>query len=92
MHNEDEVFGRHTSISTTLADPALTRHVVRMVEIGRTFYTLGHIIVPVDYEIQGVPALDEIRARVAHAVAEVQPEMVVDTVFTTDTTWANADV
>lgn len=51
------------------------------------------LVIPArDYGARRVEELDAIRGGVADAVAAVAPGMVVDTIFTTDPKWANADL
>ncbi len=65
----------------------MPRRVIRMVRIGREFWLLNHIFVPNDRRVCDVADLDQIRAEIADAVADAQPGMVVDTVFTSRKEW-----
>jgi cation diffusion facilitator family transporter len=65
----------------------MPKRVIRMVRIGREFWLLNHILVPKDRRVCDVADLDQIRAEIADAVADTQPGMVVDTVFTSKKEW-----
>jgi cation diffusion facilitator family transporter len=65
----------------------LPSRVIRMVRVGREFWVLIHVLVPDGQHVQTVAGLDEIRAQVVEAVAEVEPGMIVDVVFTGREEW-----
>jgi predicted Co/Zn/Cd cation transporter (cation efflux family) len=65
----------------------LEHRVIRMVRIGREFWVLNHVLVPEGSDRRGVSDFDEIRQLLIDAVRDVEPGMVVDTVFTARKDW-----
>lgn len=86
---QDEVRGR---IEAVLEAAGHTQSVIRMVRVGRTFWVMSHVVVSDAAAAASVAEFDAIRARVAATVAEIHPEMTVDTLFTADQRWAGAAV
>jgi predicted Co/Zn/Cd cation transporter (cation efflux family) len=86
---QDEVRGR---IEAVLEAAGHAQSVIRMVRVGRTFWVMVHVVVSGVAAAASVAELDAIRARVAAAVAEIHPEMTVDTLFTANQRWAGAAV
>jgi cation diffusion facilitator family transporter len=85
---EEEVQSDIRSRVEAVLDAAdLPKRVIRMVRIGREFWLLNHILVPADRRVCDVADLDEIRAAIVDAVADTQPGLVVDTVFTSRKEW-----
>jgi len=74
-------------VEAVLDAAEMPRRVIRMVRVGREFWLLNHVLVPADRRVCDVADLDEIRAAIAGAVADTQPGLVVDTVFTTKKEW-----
>ncbi len=74
-------------VEAVLDAAEMPKRVMRMVRIGREFWLLNHVLVPADRRVCDVADLDEIRAAIADAVADTEPGMVVDTVFTSKKEW-----
>lgn len=74
-------------VEAVLDGDGLKRRVIRMVRIGREFWVLSHVLLPVDRRVGDVADLDGVRERIIEAVAEVEPGMVVDTLFTARKEW-----
>lgn len=67
-----------------------TRHVrVRMVRPGRMLYLVVHVVLPEDYPLSSLTALDAIRGRVDAEVRRCHSPLVCDVVFTADPHWAS---
>lgn len=60
----------------------------RMVEVGRFFFILVHVVVDENFGARPVPELDQIRRQVEKSLEGVHPRVVLDVVFTADEYWA----
>jgi cation diffusion facilitator family transporter len=60
----------------------------RMVEVGRFFFVLIHIVVDEGFGARPVSELDQIRRQVEQSLREVHDRVVLDVVFTADEYWA----
>jgi len=67
--------------------PVRERH-VRLVRPGRTLYVLVHVVLPADWQVDGLGALDAVRERIEQAVRAAHPRLLLDVVFTADPYWA----
>lgn len=76
------------AIQTALADLPVRQLQIRMVRPGRQLYVMIHVVLPEDYPLINLAALDAIRARLRAAISAVHPNQVTDTVFTADPAWA----
>ena len=74
-------------VEAVLDAAEMPKRVIRMVRIGREFWLLNHILVPADRRVCDVADLDEIRAAILEAVADTQPGLAVETVFTSRKEW-----
>lgn len=74
-------------VEAVLDGAELQRRVIRMVRVGREFWLLSHVLVPRNHRLAEIPQLDEVRGRIVDAVAETEPGLVVDTVFTSREEW-----
>ena len=63
----------------------------RMVEVGRFFFLLFHVVVDERVGVRPVPELDRLRRQVEKALEGVHPRVVLDVVFTADDYWATAE-
>jgi predicted Co/Zn/Cd cation transporter (cation efflux family) len=77
-----------SAVESQLGDLPVRRLYVRVVQPGRTRYVSIHVILPADYVLPGLPALDEIRARTWEALQPDHPGTFLDMVFTADERWA----
>ena len=75
-------------VGEVLDAAGLPSRVIRMVRVGREFWVLVHVTVAEEHLIGTVAVLDEIREEVYRTVAEVEPGMVVDMMFTGRREWA----
>lgn len=66
--------------------PIRTIH-ARMVEVGRFFFILVHIVVDEGFGARPVAELDQIRRQVEQSLQGVHPRVVLDVVFTADNHW-----
>ena len=78
-----------TTITGALADLPTREIQVRMVKVGRTFYVLTHVILPEDWRPTSTGALDALRCRIATSLADVDLQLLTDTVFTADEHWSS---
>jgi cation diffusion facilitator family transporter len=62
----------------------------RMVQVGRYFFLLIHLVVDEGFGARPVSELDQIRREVEQSLREVHNRMVLDIVFTADDYWATA--
>ena len=86
----DEPFERRVTaaVDEALASlPVHERH-VRMVRPGRTLYVLVHVVLSERYAMDGIAALDTVRAGIDAAVRRLHSPLMVDVVFTADRRWA----
>lgn len=60
----------------------------RMVEVGRFFFILVHVVVGEEFGARPVPELDRLRRQVEQSLQGVHPRVVLDVVFTADEYWA----
>ncbi len=60
---------------------------VRMVQVGRFFYILAHLVVRPDFQ-RPMAELDDMRCQVVNALKPLYPRTVVDAVFTSEEAWA----
>jgi predicted Co/Zn/Cd cation transporter (cation efflux family) len=60
----------------------------RMVEVGRFFFILVHIVVDEGFGARPVAELDQLRRQVEQSLQGVHPRVVLDVVFTADKYWA----
>src|SRR5262249_19011226 len=60
----------------------------RMVEVGRFFFLLFHVVVDERFGVRPIPELDRLRRQVEKALEGVHPRVVLDVVFTADDYWA----
>lgn len=67
--------------------PVRTIH-ARMVEVGRFFFILAHIVVDEGFGARPIFELDQIRRQVEHSLQGVHPRVVLDVVITADDYWA----
>lgn len=64
----------------------------RMVEVGRFFFILIHVVVDERFGARPVTELDRIRRQMEQALQGVHPRVVLDVVFTADEYWATDDI
>lgn len=76
------------AIDRSLAPLPVKTLYVRMVRPGRTLFVTVHLVLPEDYPVETLKALDEIRARLDAAVRRVHPRVVTDVLFTAEERWA----
>jgi cation diffusion facilitator family transporter len=75
-------------VASQLGDLPVQRLYVRVVQPGRTRYVSTHVVLPPDYALPGLSALDEIRARTWEALQPDHPGTFLDMVFTAEERWA----
>jgi cation diffusion facilitator family transporter len=75
-------------VAAALAGLPVQKTHARMVEVGRFFFALIHVVVGEGFGARPVPELDRIRRQVEESVRGVHSRMVLDVVFTADEYWA----
>jgi predicted Co/Zn/Cd cation transporter (cation efflux family) len=60
---------------------------VRVIQPGRTRWVLVHVVLPSDFPVEGLPALDRVREIALEQLKTGHPGAVLDMVFTADTRW-----
>lgn len=75
-------------LATALADLPIRKTHARMVEVGRFFFILIHVVVDDKFGARSISELDQIRRRVEHSIQAVHKRVVLDIVFTADEYWA----
>jgi cation diffusion facilitator family transporter len=60
---------------------------IRMTKVGRYFYVLLHLIVPVQHSEQSIAEMDAFRKRAYRSIQDLHPSLVMDTVFTQEEIW-----
>ena len=75
------------TVKQSMAHLPIRELFVRVVQPGRTRMILVHVVLPPDYPIAGLPALDEIRTATSEELKKVHPTTVVDLVFTAERKW-----
>ncbi|MFC1834512.1 cation diffusion facilitator family transporter [Thermodesulfobacteriota bacterium] len=90
----DQVFQKEIrdKVITVVADlPALDVQ-VKMLKVGRFFYTMVHIVLLSDYGVEGIGDLDGIRLRIGETLRDTEYRLVLDTIFTADEKWVVGEV
>ena len=75
------------TIEACTAELPVQKLFVRVVQPGRTRMVLVHVVLPRDYRVEGLAALDALRAETEKKLKEDHPETALDLVFTADPTW-----
>ena len=60
---------------------------VRVVQPGRTRMVLAHLVLPTDFKVEGLPALDALRTETLKELKTAHLATVLDMVFTSDPAW-----
>jgi cation diffusion facilitator family transporter len=75
-------------LASALAGLPVRKTHARMVEVGRFFFVLIHVVVDEGFGARPVSELDQIRRQVELSLREVHDRVVLDVVFTADEYWA----
>jgi cation diffusion facilitator family transporter len=60
---------------------------VRVIQPGRTRMVMAHVVLPTDFQVEGLPALDALRAETLKELKSMHLATVLDMVFTADPVW-----
>lgn len=60
---------------------------VRVIQPGRTRMVLAHVVLPADYQFEGLQHLDGLRVKTLEELKKVHTDTVLDLVFTADPKW-----
>ena len=60
----------------------------RMVEVGRFFFILVHVVVDDGFGARPIAELDDLRRQVEKSLQGIHPRVILDVVFTADSHWA----
>lgn len=75
-------------VESGLGDMPVRQLHVRVVQPGRTRYVSAHVVLPPDYDLPGLSALDGIRAKTWESLQPDHPGTLLDMVFTAEERWA----
>jgi cation diffusion facilitator family transporter len=60
---------------------------VRVIQPGRTRMVLAHVVLPEDFQVDGLPTLDAVREKTLKELKKAHGATVLDIVFTADPVW-----
>ena len=60
---------------------------IRVIQPGRTRMVLAHVVLPVEFQVDGLPMLDAVRAETLEKLRAAHLATVLDMVFTADPDW-----
>ena len=60
---------------------------VRVIQPGRTRMVLVHVVLPIDFKIEGLPQLDKLRTNALEKPKQAHTATALDMVFTADPQW-----
>lgn len=60
---------------------------VRVIQPGRTRMVMAHVVLPSDFQVGGLEALDALRVKTLEALKKAHLATILDMVFTADPTW-----
>jgi len=78
----------HHRVALALAGLPVQKTHTRMVEVGRFFFLLVHVVVDPGFGARPVSDLDQIRRKVEQSLRQVHGNVVLDVIFTADAYWA----
>jgi cation diffusion facilitator family transporter len=78
----------HQRLAKALAGVLVRTVRARMVEVGRFFFILVHVVVDERFGVRSVPELDQIRRQMEQSLQGVHSRVALDVVFTADEYWA----
>ena len=76
------------AVDRALAGLPVRERRVRLVRPGRTLYVIVHVVLPADWQVDGLRDLDVVRERIERSVRVEHPRLLLDVVFTADPYWA----
>ena len=74
-------------VDASLSDLPVQERYVRVIQPGRQRLVLVHVVLPADYQPNGLAQLDELRSRTHEALAQAHMATIVDILFTTEHQW-----
>ncbi len=84
---EDVVRQVAQAVDTVLGGLPLIERFIRVIQPGRQRMVLVHVVLPDDFQVQGLQRLDEIRERMSAKLCEDHMATIVDVLFTADRQW-----
>jgi predicted Co/Zn/Cd cation transporter (cation efflux family) len=60
---------------------------VRVIQPGRTRMVMAHVVLPTDFQVEGLPSLDAVRDETLKELKTAHLATVLDIVFTADPAW-----
>lgn len=60
---------------------------VRVIQPGRTRMVMAHVVLPTDFQVEGLPSLDTLRDETLKELKRAHLATVLDMVFTADPVW-----
>ena len=74
-------------VEAGLVDLPVQQLYVRVVQAGRTRMVMTHVVLPSDYQVEGLPQFDALRAKTNEDLKKVHLNTILDMVFTADPGW-----
>ena len=74
-------------VDTCLQDLPVQERFVRVIQPGRQRMVLVHVVLPTDYQLEGIESLDAVRATTYEMLCKAHVATIVDILFTTDRQW-----
>jgi predicted Co/Zn/Cd cation transporter (cation efflux family) len=75
-------------VANALAGLPVRKTHARMVEVGRFFFVLVHVVVDEGFGNRPISELDQIRRNIEQSVRQLHDRVILDVVFTADEYWA----
>ncbi len=67
---------------------ALEKHWLRMTQIGNTIFISIYWLLPQEFTLSSIEALDDIREEVSRVIYQKYPDLIIDIIFTKEPKWA----
>ena len=74
-------------VDSNMADLPVRERFIRVIQPGRQRMVLVHVVLPVDFRLEGLSQLDSIRAQTYQSLCQAHCATVVDILFTADRQW-----
>jgi cation diffusion facilitator family transporter len=74
-------------VKRCLASLPVQKYFVRVIQPGRNRMVLVHVVLPTDFQVNGLPMLDALRAETLDKLQDAHPATALDMIFTADPTW-----
>ncbi len=75
------------AVAAATAELPVRESFVRVLQTGRTRLVMVHLVLPSDFRVEGLPALDAVRAKTLAPLRELHEATFLDMIFTADPQW-----